>query len=113
MACPFCEIAAGKRRARVVYEDEQAIAFHDIAPQAPIHILVVPRAHVSGPLDVDGHNAALIGHLIAVAAQVAQQEGFAAQGYRLVINQGRDGGQSVFHLHVHVLAGRRMTWPPG
>ena len=113
MPCLFCEIAAGNTPANVIYEDDLAVAFHDIAPQAPTHILVIPRAHIDGPLTVDDANSAVIGHLVAVAAQVARQQGFAQDGYRLVINQGCDGGQSVFHLHVHVLAGRRMKWPPG
>lgn len=113
MKCPFCQIVARERPASIIYEDEQAVAFRDIAPQAPVHILIVPRAHISGPLEVNGANAPLIGHLIAVAAEVAQREGIAADGYRLVLNQGPHGGQSVFHLHVHLLGGRRMGWPPG
>lgn len=113
MSCIFCEIANGERAADLVYEDEIAVAFRDINPQAPTHILVIPREHIAGPLSVDADNAPIIGHLVAVAAKIAQQEGIAPDGYRLVINQGRDGGQSVFHIHVHVLGGRRMSWPPG
>jgi histidine triad (HIT) family protein len=113
MSCVFCRIAARQAPATIVYEDEQAVAFRDIAPQAPVHILIVPREHISGPLDISEDREELIGHLVAVAAKVARQEGLAADGYRLVMNQGRNGGQSVFHLHMHLLGGRRMTWPPG
>ncbi len=113
MPCIFCEIAAGEREAHIVYEDERAVAFYDVSPQAPVHILIIPRDHVDGPLAVDDDNAALIGHLVAVAAKVARQQGFADDGYRLVTNQGRNGGQSVFHLHIHLMGGRRMQWPPG
>jgi histidine triad (HIT) family protein len=113
MACVFCQIAAHETNARIVYEDELAVAFHDIHQASPVHILVIPRQHITGPLDVDGTNEQVIGHLIAVAAQIAHQEGIAESGYRLVTNQGRNGGQSVFHLHIHLLGGRRMSWPPG
>lgn len=111
--CVFCQIAAGQQPARIVYEDERAVAFRDINPQAPVHILIIPRAHIDGPLLVNGDNAEAIGHLVAVAAQVARREGIAETGYRLVLNQGREGGQSVYHIHLHLLGGRRMTWPPG
>lgn len=111
--CIFCDIVAGQMPAKIVYEDDTTVAFHDKNPQAPIHILVVPREHVDGPLAVNEQNEAVIGHLVTVAATIAQQEGFATAGYRLVINQGQHGGQSVMHLHLHVLAGRRMGWPPG
>lgn len=113
MSCVFCRIVARQAPATIVYEDEQAVAFRDIMPQAPVHILIVPREHIFGPLEVSEDNEALIGHLVAVAAKVARQEGLAADGYRLVLNQGRNGGQSVFHLHLHLLGGRRMMWPPG
>ena len=113
MTCVFCQIAAGQQPANIIYEDEQAVAFRDIKPQAPAHVLIIPRAHISGPLHANDDNAPLIGHLVAVAAQVAQDEGIAATGYRLVLNQGRDGGQSVQHIHLHLLGGRRMRWPPG
>ncbi len=113
MNCIFCDIASGKRRSEIVYEDDRVVAFRDVNPMAPVHILVIPRDHVAGPLDFDERNEQLAGHLIAVAAKVAQQEGLAADGYRLVLNQGRNGGQSVFHAHLHVMGGRRMAWPPG
>jgi histidine triad (HIT) family protein len=113
MACPFCQIAAREQPARVVYEDERVIAFHDANPMAPVHILIIPREHISGPLDFGAENAPIVGYLVIVAAQVARQEGIAEDGYRLVLNQGRNGGQSVFHVHLHLLGGRRMLWPPG
>ena len=113
MSCIFCEIAQGERPAQIVYEDERALAFRDIHPQAPTHILVIPREHITGPLNFDDSNEQLAGHLVAVATKVARQEGIDADGYRLVMNQGRHGGQSVFHVHLHVLGGRRLTWPPG
>jgi histidine triad (HIT) family protein len=113
MDCLFCRIAAGKQPADIVYEDSHVIAFRDIMPQAPVHILVIPREHVDGPLALGENESVLAGQLIAAAAQVARQEGLAEDGYRLVLNQGRNGGQSVFHVHLHVLGGRRMKWPPG
>jgi histidine triad (HIT) family protein len=113
MTCVFCQIAAGERAATIVYQDDLAVAFRDINPMAPVHILVIPREHMVGPLDLDDTNAPLAGHLMAVAATVARQEGIAADGYRIILNQGRNGGQSVFHLHLHLLGGRRLTWPPG
>ncbi len=113
MSCIFCDIVSGKRHSAIVYEDDRTVAFRDVNPMAPVHILVIPRDHIPGPLDVDDANEHVAGHLIAVAAKVAQQEGLAADGYRLVLNQGRNGGQSVFHVHLHVLGGRRMAWPPG
>lgn len=109
--CLFCKIVAGAIPAAIVAETPDAIAFRDINPEAPVHLLVVPRAHVDS-LAVASDEAAL-GHLLAFAARVAEQEGIAESGYRTVINTGRDGGQTVDHLHLHVLGGRRMKWPPG
>jgi histidine triad (HIT) family protein len=109
--CLFCKIVAGEISAAIVAETPDAIAFRDINPEAPVHLLVVPRAHVDS-LDVASDEAAL-GHLLAFAARVAGQEGIAESGYRTVINTGRAGGQTVDHLHLHVLGGRRMKWPPG
>jgi histidine triad (HIT) family protein len=101
--------------ADIVYEDERALAFRDVAPQAPVHVLVIPKRAIprlaaAGDGDED---VALLGHLLGVARKVAEQEGIAETGYRVVTNSGQDGGQSVDHLHLHVLGGRRMTWPPG
>lgn len=108
--CPFCRIIAGQAPAEVLYRDEQVIAFRDIHPQAPTHILVVPLEHVPY---LDGvEDEQLLGHLLRVAATLADREGIGG-GYRVVINRGREAGQSVFHLHLHLLGGRRMGWPPG
>ncbi|MYH07592.1 MAG: histidine triad nucleotide-binding protein [Rhodothermaceae bacterium] len=106
----FERIISGEIPSDRVYEDEVCVAFRDIAPQAPVHVLVVPRKPV--PAFDEGLDAALAGHLLMVASKVAQQEGL-MEGYRVVINCGRDGGQTVDHLHIHVLGGRSLTWPPG
>lgn len=113
MNCPFCRIIEGSLPAAIVYEDEHVVAFRDANPVAPVHILVVPREHISGPLEFDEENALLAGWLIVAAARVARQVGLADDGYRLVLNQGRNGGQSVLHVHLHILGQRRMGWPPG
>lgn len=113
MSCIFCEIAAGDGEADLVYEDDRAVAFRDINPMAPVHILVIPREHIPGPHAVDDANAGIAGHLIAVAARVARDLGIVGDGYRLVLNEGRQGGQSVHHMHLHLLGGRPMGWPPG
>lgn len=112
MSCVFCRIAAGEIPARVVHRDERAVAFHDINPQAPVHVLVIPREHIASLADVGEEHGDLLGHLLLVASRVARQEGLAA-GYRLVANCGRDGGQTVDHLHLHLLGGRGLGWPPG
>lgn len=109
--CIFCRIVAREVPARVLAEDEDVIAIADIAPQAPVHALVIPRRHVADPRDVD--DPGLFARLVATAASVAAREGVADGGYRVVVNVGRDGGQTVSHLHVHVLGGRPMVWPPG
>ena len=110
--CLFCKIIAGKVRATVVYQDEILTAIRDIHPQAPTHILVLPNRHVTGIAEAQARDAELLGKLLLAASHIAQQEDLNG-GYRLVINSGPDAGQSVFHLHVHVLGGRRMRWPPG
>ena len=99
--------------AEILFETELALAFRDVHPQAPIHILVIPKKPLTGISAAEDGDEALLGHLLLVARQVAKQEGIAASGYRLVINDGANGGQSVDHLHIHVLAGRRLGWPPG
>ncbi|MBN1681539.1 MAG: histidine triad nucleotide-binding protein [Anaerolineae bacterium] len=113
MTCTFCQIIERKIPADIIYEDEYVVAFRDKNPMAPVHVLIIPREHIAGPLAFDGENSELAGRLIAAAAAVARQEGLADDGYRLVMNQGRHGGQSVFHVHLHVLGGRYMKWPPG
>ena len=110
--CLFCKIIAGKVPATVVYQDEALTAIRDIRPQAPTHILVLPNRHVTGIAEAQASDAELLGKLLLAARRIAQQEDLNG-GYRLVINSGLDAGQSVFHLHVHVLGGRHMRWPPG
>ena len=112
MDCLFCKIVAGTIPAKVIYQDDQCIVFADINPQAPTHFLVVPRRHIASLANVGNDHAALLGHLIFVASEIAREKGL-AKGYRAVINTGPDGGQTVDHLHIHVLGGRHHTWPPG
>jgi len=108
----FSKIIRREIPAQIVYEDERAIAFKDIAPQAPVHLLVVPKEPIPGIAQAKPEHEALLGHLLLTAQRVAAEAGL-SKGYRLVINQGEDGGQTVFHLHIHVLGGRAMGWPPG
>lgn len=110
--CPFCRIAAGDSPATFVYRDDEVIAFHDTHPQAPTHILVVPTRHIASAAALTESDRDLAGRLLIAAARIAEQLGLHA-GYRLVTNSGRQAGQSVDHLHIHVLGGRRMKWPPG
>jgi histidine triad (HIT) family protein len=112
MDCIFCKIVNGEIPAERLYEDEQAVAFTDIAPAAPVHFLVVPKQHLVSLGHVARSDGPLLGHLLSVAAEMAAQQGLFA-GYRTVINSGENGGQTVAHLHLHVLGGRRMHWPPG
>lgn len=109
--CLFCRIIRREIPAAIVAEDEHCVAFRDVGPQAPTHILVVPRQHVSTLDEVN--DPLLIGRVMSAAAEVARQENIVESGYRTVINTNAGAGQTVFHLHVHVLGGRRMTWPPG
>lgn len=112
-ACLFCRIVAGTVPSTQVYEDELVIAFRDIAPRAPTHILVIPRDHIASAADLTDDDATMLGRLFATAAELARQEGIADAGYRLVSNVGRWGGQTVDHLHIHLLGGRSFDWPPG
>jgi diadenosine tetraphosphate (Ap4A) HIT family hydrolase len=111
--CVFCGIAAGKIKANLVYQDDAVVAFKDIAPKAPVHILIIPRRHLVSVLDIQSEDHALIGQIFQVAARLAREQGIADSGFRLVVNSGADAGQSVFHLHYHLLGGRQMSWPPG
>lgn len=113
MNCLFCRIIAGEVSADVVYEDERCIAFRDTNPQSPVHLLVVPRDHMESLDEATQKDEALLGHLLRVAARVANEQGLSESGYRTVINTGAGAGQSIFHLHVHVLGGRQLSWPPG
>jgi histidine triad (HIT) family protein len=110
--CLFCRIIAGDVPSNMVLQDDLAIAIRDVNPQAPTHVLVIPREHIESLDDASQKDEALLGHLLRMAARTANQEGL-AEGYRTVINNGPAAGQTVFHLHVHVLGGRQMKWPPG
>lgn len=112
MDCLFCKIVAGSIPAKLIHQDEKCIAFADINPQSPTHFLVVPREHVASLAHGDNSHTTMFGHLLTTAADIAREKGL-AKGYRVVINTGPDGGQTVDHLHVHVLGGRHHTWPPG
>ena len=111
--CLFCGIADGKIKANLVFQDEAVLAFKDIAPKAPVHILIIPRKHVVSVLDIEANDSGVIGRIFQVAGQLAREQGIADSGFRVVVNSGADAGQSVSHLHYHLLGGRRMTWPPG
>ncbi len=111
--CIFCKIAAGEIPAEKVYEDDQVVGFRDLNPQAPVHLLLIPRRHIATLNDLSEADEALVGHLCRVAAKVAADEGLAERGYRTVMNCNAEGGQTVFHIHLHLLGGRQMTWPPG
>ncbi|MEO6444802.1 MAG: histidine triad nucleotide-binding protein [Gemmatimonadaceae bacterium] len=109
--CPFCGIARGDIPATLLASNEHCVAFRDLNPQAPVHVLIIPREHVASLNDVTSPE--LIGEVMRMAAAVAGSEGLSEQGYRVVLNTNRDGGQTVFHLHAHLLGGRAMRWPPG
>ena len=110
--CIFCKIIAGDIPATLLYEDEDVIAFNDISPQAPTHILVIPRKHIAGPAALTDADQALIGKIVKTGTDLAAEAGL-ENGFRLLMNNGESAGQTVFHLHMHVLGGRAMTWPPG
>jgi histidine triad (HIT) family protein len=111
--CIFCRIVDGDIQAQVVHEDEHTLAFHDLDPRAPVHVLVIPKRHVASVNDVEPADRELMGALFVTARAVADRTGVAAGGYRVVMNTGADAGQSVSHAHLHVLGGRKLTWPPG
>jgi histidine triad (HIT) family protein len=113
MSTVFSRIIAREIPARIVYEDDRCLAFHDVAPQAPVHILVIPKKEIARVGAATAADEPLLGHLIYVAQAVAKEQGLGDSGFRLVINNGPDGGESVPHLHVHVLGGRPLAWPPG
>ncbi len=113
MSCLFCEIVAGRIPARVAYQDEEVIAFHDINPQGPVHMLVVPKRHVTSLLDLGPGDDAVVGSLVRRARDLAQEAGLAERGFRLVFNCGEDAGYSVYHIHLHLVGGRKLGWPPG
>ena len=111
--CIFCKIVAGEVPAKVVHQDDDVLAFRDIDPKAPTHVLVVPKRHIASINDVSGRDDALLGKIVRTGRDIAAAEGLAERGYRLVLNAGPDAGYSVFHIHLHVMGGRAMTWPPG
>ncbi|MCA1595127.1 MAG: histidine triad nucleotide-binding protein [Chloroflexi bacterium] len=111
--CLFCKIVDGRIPATLEHQDDECVAFQDISPQAPLHLLIIPRRHIQSVAGCTGVDRPLLGHLIEVAARLARLRGMDDSGYRLVINSGRDGGQTVPHLHVHLLGGRSLSWPPG
>ena len=113
MDCLFCKIAAGEIPSTKVYEDDLVYAFRDIEPQAPVHILIIPKKHISSVNEINDENCAIVGHIFKVAAEIAKNEGIAEDGYRIVTNIGENGGQTVKHLHYHMLGGRSLQWPPG
>lgn len=112
-SCIFCKIIAGSIPAKIVYQDDWLIALQDVNPQAPTHLLLVPRKHIATTLDLTEHDDELIGRLHRTAAALAREFGFAEAGFRLVNNCNSDAGQTVWHLHFHLLAGRNLKWPPG
>lgn len=109
--CLFCKMVAGDIKPNIVFEDDNILAFRDINPQAPVHILIIPKAHVATLDDLD--NTLLAGQLVQTAVQLAKAEGLSEEGYRTVFNCNQKGGQEIYHVHLHLLGGRQMTWPPG
>lgn len=111
--CLFCKIVSGEIQSTKVYEDEKVIAFNDISPQSPVHILVIPKEHIASMNDIDEDNHNIIGHIHLAIKKIAEEKGLAKKGYRIVNNCGRGAGQEVDHIHFHLLGGRNMQWPPG
>lgn len=111
--CIFCKIVNKELPAEIAYEDDKVLAFKDLSPQAPTHLLIIPKKHISTMNDIQDEDVALIGHIKLTAAKIAKELGFADAGYRVVMNCNEDGGQTVYHIHLHLLAGRSLAWPPG
>jgi histidine triad (HIT) family protein len=111
--CLFCKIVAGQIPATIVFQDDHVVAFRDITPRAPTHVLIVPRRHIASLNDLVADDDALVGEMVRAAATIARKEGLADRGYRTVFNCNADAGQTVFHIHLHLLAGRGLMWPPG
>lgn len=111
--CLFCKIVAGEIPANIIYQDEDVVAFEDINPQAPLHILLIPRRHIGSMTDVTQEDGALLASIYMAATRIARERGVAESGFRFLTNVGPDSGQSVFHLHFHLLGGRKLGWPPG
>jgi histidine triad (HIT) family protein len=113
VSCLFCEIVAGRIPAKVAYQDDEVLAFHDINPQAPVHVLLVPKRHITSLTDLAPGDDALVGRLVRQARDLAREQGLAERGFRLVFNCGDDAGYSVYHIHLHLVGGRTLAWPPG
>lgn len=111
--CIFCRIIAEEVAARIIYRDETVAAIEDINPQAPVHVLIIPTKHIATSLDLDSGDKSLVGHMFEVANRIALEKDIAARGFRMVMNTNAEAGQSVFHIHLHLLGGRPMHWPPG
>ena len=111
--CIFCKIAKGEIPSEVIYEDDKIVAFNDVNPQSPIHFLVIPKEHIESSNDIDEKNSHLVGHVFLVIKKLTEELGVAKEGYRIVNNCGENGGQTVPHMHFHILAGRKLSWPPG
>jgi histidine triad (HIT) family protein len=111
--CIFCNIAEHKTPADILYEDDEVMVFRDINPQAPVHLLTIPKKHIAKISEMEAEDQQLVGKIIYIAKQVAQEQGISESGYRMVFNNGRHGGQDVHHIHLHLLGGRPMHWPPG
>ena len=113
MSCLFCEIVAGRIPARIAWQDDTVLAFHDINPQGPVHILIIPKRHITSLNDLEPGDDALVGSLVRRGRSLAAEHGLAERGYRLVFNCGDDAGYSVYHIHLHLVGGRKLGWPPG
>jgi histidine triad (HIT) family protein len=113
MDCIFCKIAKKEIPSKIIHEDDRLVVFEDMSPQAPTHVLVVPKKHISTTMDIKDEDNELIGHMFQAAALVAEKKGIAERGFRVVMNTNAEAGQTVFHIHLHVLGGRAMGWPPG
>lgn len=113
MDCLFCKIAKGEIPAKIIYQDDAVVAFDDLYPQAPVHKIIIPRKHIATLNDLQNEDTELAGHIVQTAVKLAKELGIADEGYRLVNNCNAGGGQTVFHIHTHLLGGRQMTWPPG
>jgi len=113
LGCIFCQIISGNKPGKILYEDEQCVVIQDISPKAPVHFLVIPRKHITSLNDELENDKMLLGHLMTIAARMAKEQGIDGRGYRAVINTNAEAGQTIFHLHIHVLGGRILHWPPG
>lgn len=112
-SCIFCKIISKEIPSKIVYEDDEVLSFHDINPQAPVHVLLIPKKHIPSLAEITENDQAILGKLLISASKIAKKLGISEDGYRLVINTNRDAQQTVFHIHIHIIGGRPMSWPPG